>query len=54
MGRRLDPYGLLGQPQPGQPVPGGLDDHDVVVDSTASDGSRRSVASVVTSPVAGS
>ncbi|CAM5590970.1 hypothetical protein STANM309S_00510 [Streptomyces tanashiensis] len=29
-GARLD--GLLGQPQPGQPVPGGLDDHDVAAD----------------------
>ena len=29
---RLDPYRLLGQPQPGQPVPGRLHHHDVVVD----------------------
>ena len=51
----VDPYRLLGQPQPGQPVPGGLDDHDVVADQhRVADGSRRSVASVVTSPVAGS
>ncbi len=28
---RLHPDRLLGQPQPGQPVPGGLDHHDVLV-----------------------
>lgn len=27
-----DAYGLLGQPQPGQPVPGGLDDDEIAVD----------------------
>jgi hypothetical protein len=32
MGDRLHAYRLLGQPQPGQPVPGGLHHHDVVPD----------------------